>query len=282
MRIPGIGRINKKISIFFGDHQKMKFEKFIGTQNFRNILKNKLQSKIQVNLELVTFTNSKCFPDLLLSILSFINSAGIPAKWTVYADDEFSESQKDIFKELDFLVLIDWFTNVELNEKEKYKSKWQFRKYLSFSTHLFTTTTIFLDSDVLFYPQFNRYKEFIGEDNWYLPEPTDAFSIDKAILKSIAYKQTMFIINSGFIILNKTPLWKLGLEYLSECLANNSTTHFSEQSAINIVYCNDCSAKVLEPRVFHVSTVDHFKAGFLNTSDLAIRHYVGPVRYKMW
>ena len=102
MRIPGIGRINKKISIFLGDHQKMKFEKFIGTQNFRNILKNKLQSKIQVNLELVTFTNSKCFPDLLLSILSFINSAGIPAKWTVYADDEFSESQKDILRSLIF------------------------------------------------------------------------------------------------------------------------------------------------------------------------------------
>lgn len=282
MTIPGIGRINKKISSYAGNYNKARFQKFIYTKEFKTRVAEKLQSAMLVNLELVTFTNSKNFPDLLLCVLSFISTTGLPRRWTIYADDKFLPAQKDILNEFKFLVCKDWFTNISASDRNKYNSKWQFRKYLSFSTHPFTTTTIFLDSDVLFYKQFNKYKEYIKEANWYLPDPADAFSIDEEIIKREEYKLNMFIINSGFIVLNKMPPWDIGMQYMDDCLANNSVTHFSEQSAINIVYNNDKFSNTLDPRLFHVSTTDHFKLAVIKTDDLAIRHYVGPIRHKMW
>ena len=135
---------------------------------------------------------------------------------------------------------------------------------------------------MLFYPQFNKYKEFVDNDNWYLPEPTDAYSIDAAIINKNTFKPNMYIINSGFMIFNKIPQWDLGKKYLIECFLNDSITHFTEQSAVNLIYLNDQCAKILEPRIFHVSTIDHFKLGNFKTADLAMRHYVGPIRYKMW
>ncbi len=282
MQIPGIGRINKKLSTCIGDLKKAGFEKYIFSNQFKNNLKKKLLGPSGVSIELVTFTNPRNFTDFILSILSFISSAGFPARWTIYADDEFSAAQKDILRMFEFVVYKDWHAEVKKTDRDKFGDKWQFKKYLSFSSHQIITTTIFLDSDVLFYKQFNKYMDYVKQANWYSPEPVDAFSIDAAILTRSEYKSNMFIINSGFMILNQMPPWQTGVAYLEECLALDSLTHFSEQSAVNIVYANDPGARILEPRVFHVSTVDHFKLSYVKTSDLAMRHYVGPVRFKMW
>lgn len=282
MRIPGLGRINKKLSTYLGNERKSSFEKFINSAEFKADLNKTLIAKSRVNLEIVTFTNSIGFPDLILSILSFINSTGLPSKWTIYADDNFTAEQRNVLNAFEFIVYQKWYANISAVDREKYNSRWQFRKYLCLSTHMINTTTVFIDSDVLFYNQFNKYKEFVKESNWYLPEPIEAFSIDQEITKREDYKLNMYIINSGIMILNKMPPWNLGKQYLAECLTKNSITHFTEQSAVNIVYANDSHARILEPRVFHVSTSDHFKFGFFKTNELAMRHYVGLVRHKMW
>lgn len=282
MNIPGTGRINKKLSNYLGNQQKSGFEKYIHSQSFNNYVEKKNTTAKKVDIELVTFTESKSFPDLILSILSFISMAGLPVKWTIYADDEFTTAQQNIFSQFNFLVCKNWFINISEQERKKYSDKWQFRKFKSFSTHPLNGTTIFLDSDVVFYQQFNKYKEHVKEANWYLPEPTDAYSIDPRITERKDYRLGMYIINSGFMVLNETPPWEFGMAYLDECWTDDSVTHFSEQSAINIVFANDLNGKVLEPRIFHVSTVDHFKLSFVNTAHIAIRHYVGPIRYKMW
>ena len=282
MQIPGVGRVSKKVSLTLGDLKKKEFNKYIHTHRFKINLTKKLETNKIANFELVTFTNSANFLDFLLSILSFIDANGLPKKWTVYADDEFSPFQKSILATFNFLIFKNWFENVSENNVKLYGGKWQFRKYLSFSSHIFTTTTIFLDSDILFYPLFDIYKDYIVEGNWYLPDPVEAFSIDEEIIGRDNYKRNMYIINSGFIVLNNIPPWNVGMQYLTECLQNDYVTHFTEQSAINIMYLNDANAKVLEPRVFHVSTKDHFTIGFLKTNNLAMRHYVGLIRHKMW
>ena len=282
MHIPGRGRLNKGLSTYLGSVRKAGFEKFTLTNDFRELLQKKIRSRPQISLELVTFVDSKNFTDLLLSILSLIHSAGLPHRWTIYMDDAFSPEQQEIFNQFPFLIGKPWNENVPENEQEKYTGKWQFRKYLCFTNHSFTVTTVFLDSDVLFYEQFDKYKEYLYEGNWYLPEPVDAFSMDEEISKRKDYKPGMYIVNAGFMVLNKRPPWDIGLQYLGDCLRIHSKNYFIDQSALNMVYVNDPNAKILEPRIFHVSTVDHFDLSFVKTSDLAIRHYVGPIRYKMW
>ena len=282
MKILGLGRIKKTTSRFLGQFNKIKFENHIQCPDFEKELQLILNNKIQINLELVTFTNSKNFLDFLLSILSFVSSNGLPVKWTIYADDEFTLFQKKLLSQFSFLVFKNWFDNVSIDNKLLFGSSWQYRKYLSFSTHSFSSTTIFLDSDVLFYNHFKKYIEIIKEGNWYLPDPAEAFSVDEEIFEESNYKRNMYVINSGFIVLNHMPAWNLGLDYLKKTSKKGILTHFTEQSAINIVYTNDPNAKILEPRRFHISLVDNFRIRVLKTDHLAIRHYVGPIRHKMW
>src|SRR5438128_2610655 len=126
MHIPGIGRVNKKISMYLGRRSRSGFEKYIHTQAFRDALKKKLRSAMPIPLELVTFTDSTSTSDLLLSVLSFIDSAGLPSGWTIYADDEFPPEQKEMFRPFEFLVFKRWYTNVSQSDRQKYNGKWQF------------------------------------------------------------------------------------------------------------------------------------------------------------
>ena len=270
------------VSSWIGTLKKARFEKYIYAASFESSVKSKITRAGKLDVQLVTFAGPQSFPDTVLSILSFIHSAGIPAKWILYADEEFSEQQKRIYETFGFVTIKSWDSNISRNDKEKYKHRWQFRKYLTLSTHRVHHTTIFLDSDVVFYNAFNKYFDFVSEGNWYLPEPVDAFSLDKRILQRNDYNPGMYIINSGFMILNQLPPWRLGMQYLEECRITGDISHFSEQSAINIVFANDRAAKILEPRVFHVSVDDQFDFKFVQTGNLAIRHYVGPIRHKMW
>jgi hypothetical protein len=281
MQIPGLGRFNKSVSGFIGNTNRSTFNNYIVTKGFKADFRKIISQKRQVDLELVTFADSRNFSDLLLSILSFVHAIGLPARWTLYSGDSYTAEQSQILGELDFLECKAWDINVS-GEAKKYADQWQIRKYLSFSTHLFQQTTIFLDSDVIFYNGFKRYIPYLKESNWYLAEPIDSLSIDKELLKNEDYKPDMFIINAGFMILNTMPPWSIGLGYLKKCLAHKSDSYFLDQSALNIVYVNDANAKILEPRAFHVSTIDHFRIRYLETDKLAMRHYVGPVRHKMW
>lgn len=282
MKIPGLGRFKKKVSIILGTSKKNKFRKYIYSSPFSNKVQACIANKKQIKIELVTFTNSQGFDDFLLSVLSFISCIGLPSNWTIYADSEFTIDQKKILSEFNFLIIKDWFVNIIDTDKLLYSSHWQYRKYLSFASHKFSSTTIFLDSDIVFYKEFNKYIDFFKEGNWYMADPTEAFSIDAEIVENKHYKRNMYLINSGFMVFNDLPPWNLGKVYLEESRLKNFISHFTEQSAINIMFVNDINAKILEPRRFIVSANDHFKIGYLKTDHLAIRHYVGPIRHKMW
>lgn len=281
MHILGVGRVKKKISLFLGDFQKKQFKKYVNSNTFIDTISN-LKIKKSIDIELVTFVNSAGFFDLILSILSFINAAGFPKKWTLYVDDELTIVQKAILEKLPFVGIRRWYDGFSNPDKNRHLQKWQLRKFFAYGHHQLNGTTIFIDSDVLFYPLFNQYIADFTDCNWYLPEPPEANNIDSDLDGFFNFRKLMYTVNAGFFIINNTPDWSLGFQYLEYCIKNEKSHYFLDQSALNLMFYHDANARVLDPRVFHASAGDHFWISALNTKKFAIRHYVGLIRHKMW
>jgi hypothetical protein len=280
MNIKGVGRAKKSISVILGRMQKKRFEKFISSGAYANGIK-----KLQVNsieISLVTYSNSLNFTDFLLSIISFLKAAGKPLKWTLYTDDLFSNEQFAILSEIEFISLKHWDADIDENLRSQYGKKWQLRKFIAFANYSFHGTTIYLDSDVIFYPTFMQYFQAIKVGNWYLPEPSEANNIDDDLEHLFDYRKVMYTVNSGFLIANKIPDWGKGMEYIQYCSDTNRNHYFLDQTAFNLMFYHDTQPMILDPRVFHISTNDHFKIFALPINDFAIRHYVGLIRHKMW
>ena len=105
MRLVGIGRVNKFISKLLGKKNKQKFEKYISSPNFKL---PRYTGNEFVDISLVTFVNSNNFTDLLLCIISFLDSVGEPKVWTLYLDDELTENQMDLIKQFHFIEKFKW------------------------------------------------------------------------------------------------------------------------------------------------------------------------------
>lgn len=281
MKIIGIGRVKKKISQAIGAYKKSRFNRTIYKNPCNNLFSKYVQSD-NVEIELVTFVNSASFSDLVLTILSFMNEVGKPRKWTLYTDDMFTQQQKILLDKLPFIFLQPWDVSLHDENKSKYSKKWQLRKFSAYAFHSINGTTLFIDSDVLFYPLFRKYMTVFKEGNWYLPEPPEANNIDLELTESFEFKKEMYLVNAGFFIINESPDWIKGFEYLDYCCERNKEHYFLDQTALNLIYYIDKNANILDPRVFHASANDHFQITALATDQFAIRHYVGLIRHKMW
>jgi len=209
MRIVGIGRFNKYISKLLGSINKQKFEKFISSSNLKLPINN---SNEFVDISLVTFVNSNNFTDLLLCIISFLNSVGIPKLWTLYLDDDLTERQIDLIKNFSFVKKSTWNQFVSKDISIRYSQKWQLKKFAAFSSHVIMGTTIFTDSDVIFYPNFCNFLDAFKSKNWYLPEPPECFNYDTSVQGKYKFKKIMYSVNAGFFILNSNLKWNLGYD----------------------------------------------------------------------
>jgi hypothetical protein len=235
-----------------------------------------------LNVELVTFVNNASFYDLLISILSFLKNCGIPKKWTLLIDDEFTSSNKLILEQCSFLEIRRWDSFSDKITSLNYESKWQLRKYFAYSSYPIVRSTIFIDSDVIFYSLFKKYFEVLQCKNWYLPEPPECNNYDINAIYEEGSIGNMYSVNAGFLIINNPINWKIGFKYIDKYIINNSDSYFIDQTALNLIYLLDSNAQILDPRVFHASANDHFTISALNTSEFALRHYVGLIRHKMW
>ncbi|MCX6300343.1 MAG: hypothetical protein NTY72_14775 [Bacteroidetes bacterium] len=279
MRIVGIGRFNKYISKLLGSINKQKFEKYISSSNLKLPINN---SNEFVDISLVTFVNSNNFSDLLLCIISFLNSVGEPKLWTLYLDDDLTERQIDLINQFDFIEKHKWNQFLDQDIAIRYSQKWQLRKFAAFSSHVILDTTIFTDSDVIYYPNFYNFLQAFETKNWYLPEPPECYNYDTSVVGEYSFNKLMYSVNAGFFILNSALSWNIGFDYLNHTIIQKSHSYFLDQTALNLIFSKDSEAMILDPRIFHASADDHFALLPLNIQGFAIRHYVGLVRHKMW
>jgi len=272
--IKGQGRIQILINKKRAELYKKQFEVKLSNYNFETLKK----VETRVPLTLYAFSGNAQFADQVLSILSFLKNVGIPEKWIIVSDGTHNTSQIKYFESFPFIKFKLWHNLIA----EKFRAQiadtpfWQIKKFFVVTNIPIESSTVVLDSDILFFPKFRDCIESLQEKNWYLSDLTPHF--DEGF-KPIAHQNYA---NGGFYILNQPINWEQGIEYMLKRMVNASISHFTEQTAVEIVFKNN-DLNFLDPRLFLLDLTDQFTIkSCCNSDNLAIRHFVGPIRFRMW
>jgi hypothetical protein len=278
VKIRGVGRLFILYLLL-----KSKINIILFRIHYKTILKS-LPNRPKIPFHFVSFSGAKTFYDQLLSILSFYYNVGSPISWTIYSDGTYSPSQISIFYKFNFVKLVNWDSNLKI----KYKGLLDFgKKFIwgnrlhAYLNHTVSPTTIFLDSDILFYKGFSIYLSIINKSNWYIQDTGP--HLDKYYFTKYKENDNHFI-NAGFLVINESPNWGLAVDYIvnrndKDC----SWEHFTEQAAINYMIKNDSTFHPLSEEKFILSCKDSFDIYHkFDIKKIALRHYVSPVRHKMW
>ena len=235
-----------------------------------------------IDFDVISFSGAVSFEDQILSIYSFVYYAGLPVKWTIYSDGTYCPKDIELIKTLfSFITVKEWNYNNNSDDKDlldNYVKRFPTAKKVSIVTgHKYERQTIYVDSDIVFYKNIFPYinSTALSKGFWYVP---DAVETVEAYFKND--DQNIYAFNFGLIILNSTFDFGDVFTFLNDLKGNY--VYFSDQLAFEYAFRKQNGA-VLDPRQFIIDTDDQFDYSTkYRPRDIAMRHYTGPVRHKMW
>lgn len=296
-KLPGQGGLTKKITIAKGRVNRKKFARQVAIGLYH--LVNQVSKKKTIEMEVASFSSFNDFHEQVLSVLSFIRYVGKPIKWTLYSDGTHTQAQiNQLESNFDFLKVaegLDWseieslkgLCKEELEPYENYlidyAKKYPLgKKLFYYLNHPIEKPTLFIDSDILFYEHANVLKLILTEkpkaNGWYMPDVS--WGCLDSRYKALNSEQ-VYQVNSGFIFANEA--FKNIKESLDFFKTYNFTyEYFSEQTVYHHLLKNN-SYMPLTPKTFILDSGDQFDFSYLfSPKQMAVRHYTGPVRHKMW
>ena len=273
----GAGSLNRKIVAFIGNKNKRSFEK-----NIPRLVENlSLKSNgLKLPLHLVSFSGEKFLNDQLYSILSFYWNVGLPLKWTIFDDGSYTAKSIELLNRIPNLEFIH-YDKQDIPPGYPVEQYPPLKKIFLYRTIEIDQTTIFVDSDVLFFKPFRDFIPVLQKTSWFLPDEHYGY-FDPSYVESIPFD--MYPCNLGLLIFNAAPDWSKVTGYIDEQLNHkNGIMIWTDQTAFHKLTREYNGIMPLDPRYFIVSGTDSFKIGAdFNYTKIAVRHFVGPVRHKMW
>jgi hypothetical protein len=296
IKLPGQGGLTKKLTTAIGKSNRAKFLKQIDS-NLPNLLK-KINQKKSIEMEVASFSSCNDYSEQLLSILSFLRYVGIPVKWTIYSDGSHTQKQIDhvlgnfdfvIFKSINFPEL----SSIENLCKDDIKPYHEYildygnklalgRRLFYYLHHNIELPTLFIDSDILFYDKADSFDVILAENpkpaGWFMPDAVWG-CLDSRYKEK--HDEQFYQVNAGFMLLNKEfNILKNGLDFFKTI--DYKYEYFSDQTIFQIIL-KDNSFMPLTPKTFILDSGDQFDFSYLShPKEMAVRHYTGPVRHKMW
>jgi hypothetical protein len=238
----------------------------------------------QVPFNVFAYSGESALPEQVASIRSFLKYVGRPKRFTVVSDGTLSGRSSDILKSLDPAISVSgsaqWLPKDLSTKIYPYLTTHPTGKQLALIMSLpVDGPTLYVDSDVLFFPgarDLIRLLESRGAPALYLADCR--LSADERLFRSDAEKARP--VNTGALLLFEKLDWApavrrfLELQGLPDFFTNQTMTHLT-------MHTN--SALPLDDRKYVLQLDDQFVypdryAG----RDLALRHYVNPVRHKFW
>jgi hypothetical protein len=240
-----------------------------------NWLNNTTQT---ADFNVLSFSGSNQFADQLYSISSFYRNIGIPKSWIVYNDGSYSPDQLRVLHSIVNVKVKD-----VLLEKDSFHKSWinQYPTLLKVEILRnitdYSRTILFTDSDVLFYPLFKKYTQTLFSDNWYIVDESEGY-FDSSF-KLLPKEKPL---NFGFLVLNAPSNWNFVYSYINEHIKSGTLGYWTDQTAMHLLSVKE-KFHFLPVGKFVVGGKDSFKLSHdFNYSKIALRHFVGPIRHKMW
>jgi hypothetical protein len=235
-------------------------------------------------LQVFAFSNEQMLPEQIRSIRSFVRYAGRPEKFIVISDGSHSERSVRFLEKADPSVSVRPVGEglpAGLPEKFRhYVLTYQMGRQLGLLMSLpVDGPVLYLDSDVLFFPgasEFGRYLTASDAPVFYLQDCQ--LSADPRVFHS--EEEQGDPVNCGALLFLKQIDWSLAVDRFLEL--KGEPNFFTNQTLAHLaLHAN--GARPFPPARYVVQLDDQFilpdrYAG----PDLALRHYVNPVRHKFW
>lgn len=258
---------------------------YISTLNKKSFLKNLEESfwinPKTINLISISFCGSKQYADQLYSICSFYKNVGQPKQWLIYSDGTLTTHQINILQKIQNVLVKQLY---ELNNYFPGKLLKQFptlNKVNIVANYSNSADVImYTDSDIVFYQSFSKLLPTDTDFNYYLVDEAPYY-FDKSFLKSNSYIEYPF--NFGLLIQKKPLNIEKVLDYIRQQISKNSLKYWTDQTGFQILIQQSNEFLPLDKNLFKVGGKDSFTiAHCVDYKKIALRHFVGPVRHKMW
>ncbi len=240
-----------------------------------------------VPLDVFAYSGERALPEQVASIRSFLKYVGQPKRFTVVSDGTLTARGSDILRSLDPVISVSGsaqFVPRDLPTRiYPYLTTHPTGKQLALIMSLpLDGPALYVDSDVLFFPGANDLLRLAanqsvqGAPAFYLPDCR--LSADERLFHDGAEKEQP--VNTGFLLLFKKLDWGLAvrrfleLPGLPDFFTNQTLTHLA-------MHAN--GALPLDSEKYVLQLDDQFVYPDCHACrDLALRHYVNPVRHKFW
>jgi hypothetical protein len=267
-----IGRIKRACIESIGRHNQFSFLKW---QSHHLPISSKESDYV-----VVSFSGSKWFADQLYSLYSFYINVGKPESWLIYDDGTYSEAQITALQQIERVTvsrLEQSATRLPIEPLQKFPT---LKKVEIVARHIPGKKTILTDSDVIFYNNFSKLINGDSEGNYFLVDEGNAY-FDKDFL--LQYSNIQHPFNFGLLLLQGGFDMEPVFAYIENRYKTGMLGYWSDQTAFQKLVMGDPGFKPLHKEQFKVGGKDAFTFSHcVNYNEIALRHFVGPVRHKMW
>jgi hypothetical protein len=248
------------------------------------IARHRIPEGAEVPFSVFAYSGESTLPEQVASIRSFLKHVGRPKRFTVVSDGTLSGRSSGILKSLDSVISVSgsaqWLPRDLPTKIYPYLTTHPTGKQLALIMSLpVDGPTLYVDSDVLFFPgarDLIRLAESGGVSAFYLADRR--LSADERLFRGDAEKAQP--VNTGVLLFFEKLDWALAirrfleLQGLPDFFTNQTMTHLT-------MHANGASP--LDGRKYVLQLDDQFVyPDRYACRDLALRHYVNPVRHKFW
>jgi hypothetical protein len=238
----------------------------------------------EVPFNVFAYSGESALPEQVASIRSFLKHVGRPRRFTVVSDGTLSARSSDILKSLDPAISVSgsaqWLPGELPARIYPYLTTHPTGKQLALIMSLpIDGPTLYVDSDILFFAgaiDLVRLAQNSVAPAFYLADCR--LSADERLFRSAAEKTHP--VNTGVLLLFEKLDWALGIRRflelpgLPDFFTNQTMTHLTMHAS---------GASPLDDKKYVLQLDDQFVyPDRYACRDLALRHYVNPVRHKFW
>jgi hypothetical protein len=247
------------------------------------IVRRLVQPAAELPFHVFCYSGESALSEQVASLRSLLRHAGRPEKITIVSDGSYSARSIDLLRAIDSSITVaqstEWQPRDAPPEMRDYLATHPTGKQLALIMSLpADAPVLYIDSDVLFFPGASSSLRSLKSDAGALYLADCQVSADERLFRDAAERQLP--VNTGVLFLRKKLDWSSGMQRFLEL---NAPPNFFTNQTITHLTMHANGAQPLDPAKFVLQLDDQFiypdrYAG----ADIALRHYVNPVRHKFW
>ena len=248
------------------------------------LVRQKISPSRELPFEVYSYSGEAALPEQVASIRSLLRHGGRPTKFTVVSDGSYSPASMELLQAIDSCVSVvdaaEWIPAGVTSKLRTYLTDHPTGKQLALIMSLPNDgPALYIDSDVLFFAGATGLADLVSSTEAPAQYLADCqLSGDERLLRTAAEGANP--VNTGVLFLARKLDWARGIRRFQEL--DEEPNFFTNQTMTHLVMHAN-GARPFDPRKFVLQLDDQFVyADRYASPEIALRHYVNPVRHKFW